>query len=52
VCNSLRTFSKKVQQFVDHGILARSDAELLIDATANLSLMLGCPEKQKVLGQK
>jgi hypothetical protein len=43
VCNSLRTFSKKVQQFVDQGILAQSDAEPLINGTANLSLILGCP---------
>jgi hypothetical protein len=48
VCNSLRTFSQKVQQFVDQGVLAQSDAEFLISGTASLSLLLGCPEKQKV----
>jgi hypothetical protein len=47
-CNSLSTFSKKVQQFVDQRTLAQSDAELLINGTANLSLTLGCQEKQKV----
>jgi len=45
VCNSLRTFSKKVQQFVDQGSLAQSDAESLINGSANLSLLLGCPER-------
>jgi hypothetical protein len=45
VCNSLRTFSKKVQQFVDQGILAQSDAELLINGTVNLSLILGCQDR-------
>jgi hypothetical protein len=45
VCNTLGTFSKKVQQFVDQGILAQSDAESLINGTANLSLILGCPER-------
>jgi hypothetical protein len=48
VCNSLRTFSKKVQQFVEQGILAQSDAEVIINGTANLSQILGCPERQKV----
>jgi hypothetical protein len=47
VCNSLRTFSKKVQQFVDQGTLAQSDAESLINGSANLRQILGCPEKQK-----
>jgi hypothetical protein len=44
VCNRLSTFSKKVQQFVDQGILAQSDGEFLNNGTANLSLLLGCPE--------
>jgi hypothetical protein len=44
-CNSLSTFSKKIQQFVNQGILAQSDAELLINGTANLSQTLGCQEK-------
>jgi hypothetical protein len=52
VCNNLRTFNKKVQQFVDQGALAQSDAELLINGTANLSLILGCQERQKALGQQ
>jgi hypothetical protein len=52
VCNSVRTFSKKVHQFVEQGILAQSDAEILINGADNLSLTLGCPEKQKVLRQQ
>src|SRR5262249_34365710 len=42
VCNRLRTFSKKVQLFVDQGILPQSDAQLLISGTVNLSQILGC----------
>jgi hypothetical protein len=51
-CNSLSTFSKKVQQFVNQGTLAQNDAESLINGTANLSLILGCHERQNVLGQQ
>ena len=47
VCNSLRTFSKKVQQFVAEGIFAESDAASLINDTANLSLLLDCPKDKK-----
>jgi hypothetical protein len=47
VCNTLRTFSQKAQQFVDQGTLAQSDASSLINDTANLSLLLGCPKDKK-----
>jgi hypothetical protein len=46
VCNRLRTFSKKVQEFVRHGTLSQSDGEALLNGTDNLRLFLGCPEKQ------
>jgi len=52
VCNSLHTFSTKVQQLVDQRTLAQSDAELLINGTVNLSQILGCQERQKALGQE
>ena len=45
VCNSLTTFSKIVQQFVEHGALAPSDGQLLINGIDNLRLLLGCPNR-------
>jgi hypothetical protein len=51
VCNGLRNFAKMVQQFMNQGALAQSDGQSLMNGSDNLRLMLGCPDREKVLGQ-
>jgi hypothetical protein len=51
VCNRLRTFSKRVREFVKHGTLSQGDGHLLMNGTENLRLLLGCPERQEEKGQ-
>lgn len=51
VCNRLRAFDNKVQQFVKQGILALSSGQLLTNWTDYLSLILGCPGRQAAKGR-
>jgi hypothetical protein len=46
LCKRLRTFSKKVQEYVKQGTLAQSDGQLLVNGTDNLRQVLGCQEEQ------